>query len=75
MMIQHKIDNLDGNLEIGKKYRIKKLGRKDKEKVDVEGNLVEVRKDFYVFYDRRGFRECFLKVDFIIGEYQIKEVS
>lgn len=76
-MIQRKINLLDGNLTIGRKYKIKKLtgnGRSKESYSGVEGILEEKYKNYYLFKDHRGFRECFLKVDFVIGEYRIEEV-
>lgn len=75
--LQSRIDALDGNLEIGRRYRIKQIKRNGRPRewlLEVEGILKEKYEDYYVFKDYRGFIECFLKVDFAIGEYQIKEV-
>ncbi len=77
-MIRREIYILDGNLTIGRKYKIKKLkgdGRSKESHLGVEGILEEKYKHYYVFKDYRGFRECFLKKDFVIGEYEINEVK
>lgn len=76
-MIQRKINLLDGNLTIGRKYKINKLtgnGRSKESHLGVEGILEEKYKHYYLFRNRSGVRECFLKKDFVIGEYKIEEV-
>lgn len=69
-----KIAILDGNMEIGKKYRIRKLGHVGKNEMgEFVGELIQKTKYFYTFKnDERA--ESFLKVDFVIGEYTIDEI-
>lgn len=75
-MIKRKIDTLNGNLEIGKRYKIKYIaGQNNKQGTnEFEGILIEKLDKYLVFRSVLGFKECFLKVDFIIGEYKIEEV-
>ena len=77
-MVQREIDILDRKLTIGRKYKIKRLnpdGRSRESCLEVEGILEKKYKHHYLFRNYRGIRECFLKKDFIIGEYEIREVS
>lgn len=69
-----KIAILDGNMEIDKKYRIRKLGNVGKNETgEFDGELIQKTKYFYTFKnDERT--ESFLKVDFVIGEYTIDEI-
>ncbi len=71
-MIQRKINLLDGNLTIGRKYKITQLSRKRGS--EFTGTLEEKYKHYYLLRNPRGIRECFLKKDFVIGEYGIEEV-
>lgn len=69
-----KIAELDGNMEVGRKYNIKKLGSKNKFTTNnFTGELIQKCNDFYAF--RGLYPESFLKVDFVTGEYEIKEVA
>ena len=77
-IVQREIDILDRNLTIGRVYKIKKLkydGRSKDSYLEVEGVLEKKYEHHYLFRNYRGIRECFLKKDFAIGEYEIKEVS
>ena len=77
-MIQRKINLLDGNLAIGRKYKITQLnknGRKGKGGNEFTGVMEEKYRHYYLFKNRSGLRECFLKKDFAIGEYGIEEVE
>ena len=77
-MVQREIDILDSNLTIGRVYKIKKLkddGRSKDSYLEVEGVLEKKYEHHYLFRNYRGIRECFLKKDFAIGEYEIKEVG
>ncbi len=76
-MIRNRADMLTQNLQIGKRYRINyiaiglcKGGRKR-----FEGILIDKLDKFLVFRNDLGYKECFLKIDFAIGEYSIKEVE
>mgnify|MGYP000886276589 CR=1 FL=1 len=73
--IRGKIAELDGNMELDRKYNIKKLGTKDKfVTTDFEGKLIQVTDKFYTFKNKNR-AESFLKVDFVTGGYEIKEVA
>ena len=75
-MVQREIDILDRNLTIGRTYKIKKLkddGRHKDSYLEVEGVLEKKYEHHYLFRNYRGIRECFLKKDFAIGEYEIRE--
>jgi hypothetical protein len=75
--VQREIDILDRNLTIGRVYKIKKLkddGRSKDSYLEVEGVLEKKYEHHYLFRNYKGIRECFLKKDFAIGEYEIKEV-
>ena len=77
-MVQREMDILDKNLIIGRKYKIKKLkddARRKDSCLEVEGILEEKYEHYYLFRNCRDIRECFLKKDFVIGEYEIKEVN
>lgn len=77
-MVQREMDFLDRDLTIGRKYKIKKLkadGRSKDSCLEVEGILEKKYEHCYLFRNCRGVRECFLKKDFVIGEYEIKEVG
>ena len=72
------IEEMDSNLTIGRVYKIKKLkydGRSKDSYLEVEGVLEKKYEHHYLFRNYRGIRECFLKKDFAIGEYEIKEVG
>ena len=71
-ILKMKIAELDGNLSIGRKYRITKPANNGKERTVFEGTL---KKIYDRFYNIKGpYMESFLKIDFIIGEYRIEEV-
>ena len=69
-----KIAILDENMEINKKYHIRKLSRVGKNETgEFVGELIQKTKCFYTFKnDERT--ESFLKVDFVIGVYAIDEI-
>lgn len=71
-ILKMKIAELDGNLSIGRKYRITKPISNGKERTVFEGTLEKI---YDRFYNIKGpYMESFLKIDFIIGEYRIEEV-
>lgn len=77
-IVQREIDILDRKLTTGRVYKIKKLKNDSKRKegcLEVERILEEKYEHYYLFRNHEGIRECFLKKDFIIGEYEIKEVN
>ena len=71
--LKRKLNILDGNMKLGKRYRItendydKKKGPKR-----FEGELIQITDKHYTFKSRH--RESFLKLDFVLGEYAIEEV-
>ncbi len=70
-ILKMKIAELDGNLSIGRKYRITKPINNGKERTVFEGILEKI---YDRFYNIKGpYMESFLKIDFIIGEYTIEE--
>lgn len=71
--IERKIAELDGNMTIGRRYYIKKLGKRDKfSTTNFSGELIQICDKFYTF--KGPYTESFLKIDFITSEYEIKEV-
>ncbi len=73
--IKSKIAELDGNIELGRKYHVKKFGSKDKFTTkNFIGELIQITDTFYTFKNRNR-AESYLKIDFIIGDYQISEVK
>lgn len=77
--LKRKIATLDGNLKLGKKYKIKQLNKDGSIAINkkyvrhFQGTLVNINKNFYEFCSTGGYRECFLKKDFVIEAYKIKE--
>ena len=77
--LRRKMEMLDGNLELGRKYKIRQLNEdgsiviKKKYAGHFEGTLINKNQNFYEFRSPGGYRECFLKRDFVLGEYAIKE--
>lgn len=70
--LKRKIDTLDGNLELGRRYKIKELDyNKKKGQKKVTGELIQITDKHYTFKNR--YAESFLKIDFILGEYAIEE--
>lgn len=73
--LEKALKKLDSKIKLGKKYRIKKtgyIGKSDIEKFT--GELVQITDTFYTFKNRNR-AESYLKIDFIIGDYQISEVK
>ena len=75
-MVKRKVDMLTGNLEIGKRYKIQYIAGKRNSggTNNFEGTLIEKLDKYLVFRNILGYKECFLKIDFIIREYSIEEV-
>ena len=72
--IKSKIAELDGNMEVGRKYNIRKISTRDKyETTNFTGKFIQKTDRFYTFKNKNR-AESFLKVDFVIGEYSIEEV-
>lgn len=69
--------DLSIELKKGKSYRVKKIDidsrLNDKERYFV-GELVQKTDKHITLKNRRDLRECFLKVDALIGEIEIEEV-
>jgi transposase len=73
--IKLQIAELDRNMELGRRYHIKKFGSRDKfTTLNFTGKLTQVTDRFYTFRNKNR-AESFLKVDFAIGEYNIKELT
>lgn len=76
-MIRNRADMLTQNLQIGKRYKIKYIAGKRNSggTNNFEGTLIEKLDKYLVFRSILGYKECFLKIDFIIREYSIEEVG
>lgn len=74
-MIKKEVNILNGNLQVGKRYRIKYIaGKRNKQGTSrFEGILIKKMDRFFIFKSVLGFKECFLKSDFVIGQYRIEE--
>ncbi|GFN35793.1 hypothetical protein [Tepidimicrobium xylanilyticum] len=73
--LQSKIKNLEKRLYEGRKYRIQYIASKYNQGTEnFEGILIKKMGRYLVFRSVLGYTECFLKVDFIIGQYHIEEV-
>lgn len=73
--IEKKIETQDKRMKLGKKYRIKKLMERDKfATMDFTGELIQITDKFYTFKSRCR-TESYLKIDFIIGYYEMEEVK
>ncbi len=60
----------------GNKYSIYSRSRKGRGSYLSEGILIGesgVNNEFYVFQSKHGYKECYLKIDLIIGDYLIRE--
>ena len=72
--IKEKIIELDRNMKLGRTYNIKRGRAKEKfASNEFKGKLIQKTDRFYTFHNGKR-AESFLKVDFAIGEYRIKEV-
>ena len=70
-----RIAKLDKALKKGKRYEIDKINTAGGKKNDgFTAKLIGKTDKFYIF-ERNGYRECILKVDFATGEYMFKEVK
>ena len=76
-MIKRKADILTENLKIGQRYKIKYIAgvKNSSGTTKFEGTLIKKMDKYLIFKSVLGFRECFLKTDFVIGEYSIEEVE
>lgn len=69
-----KIAELDGNMQLGRKYKIERLAAEEENVTkNFSGKLIQVTEKFYTFKNKTRI-ESFLKVDFVIGSYSIREV-
>ena len=75
--IQQKIKRLDDSLFEGKKYKVRYIAgiKNGKGTTNFEGTLIKKMDKYYIFKSILGYKECFLKIDFIIREYSIEEVG
>lgn len=70
--LEQSIAELDGNLTIGRTYKITNTKARDEyEKQGFTGKLISKYGRYYIFQGK--YRESFLKIDFAIGEYTIEE--
>jgi len=74
--MQGRIDELNGNLEEGRKYKFKYIAGKTRKSIGTfKGTLIKEYDNYYLFKNVLGYRECFLKVDFAISGYKVEEVG
>lgn len=73
------VDELKENilgLELGSEYLVYKKSKSGSKKADsLKGVFVGesgVNNEYYIFESNNGYKECFLKIDFLINEYGIK---
>ena len=76
------VDELKENilgLELGSEYLVYKKSKSGSKKADsLKGVFVGesgVNNEYYIFESNNGYKECFLKIDFLINEYGIKDIS
>lgn len=76
-MIQRKIKELDEKLKTGKNYKINYIASKSNKNGTnrFEGAFLDKTDKYYLFASIEGYMECFLKVDFVTGQYRIKEAE
>jgi hypothetical protein len=57
------------SIRIGNKYKIfEPDGHKKADSLSFSGTCIQKQKNYYVFESESGYKECFLKADFITGE-------
>lgn len=64
------------NLRLGNEYIIYRTTRNN-QKIFLQGVFLGetgLENELYIFQSNYGSNECFHKIDFLIGEYKIKEV-
>lgn len=71
---KRKIPELDENIKLGKRYRVRKTNPGKNCTSELTGELIQITDTFYTFKNRNR-AESYLKIDFIIGDYQISEVK
>ena len=65
---------LDIKLIKGHRYHVPVIrGKYGKKEREFTGRLIQETKDLVILQHKRGFCECFRKMDFLTGEYEIKE--
>ena len=65
---------LDIKLVKGQEYQVPLIyGRYGKDKRTFTGKLIQETEDLVILQHKKGFCECFRKMDFLTGEYEIKE--
>ena len=73
--LEKALKKLENKIKLGKKYRIKKTGYIGTSDIEnFTGELVQITDIFYTFQNRNR-AESYLKIDIIIGDYQISEVK
>lgn len=64
----------DLRVRVGQTYQVKNMKKRTRQDKYFIGTAIQETKD-HIIIRNKGRTESFLKVDFLIGEYQIKEVS
>ena len=64
----------DLKVEVGRSYQIENMKKRTRQDKYFIGQVIQETKDHIIIKDKSR-TESFLKVDFLIGEYRIKEVS
>ena len=60
-------------MNIGKRYEITTFGKgKGGKGTKFKGTCIAEEKEFYILQHRKGFKECFLKSDFVTGECKVE---
>lgn len=62
-------------MNMGKRYEITTFGKEKGGKgIKFKGTCIAEEKEFYILQYREGFKEYFLKLDFITGECKVEEL-
>ncbi len=76
------VDELKGNvlgLKLGNEYLIFRKGKTSSKTRNLSKGVFigesGVNNEYYIFESNNGYKECFLKIDFLINEYGIKDIS
>ncbi|MSS42442.1 hypothetical protein FYJ27_01650 [Anaerosalibacter bizertensis] len=59
-------------MKVGRKYKVKKA--KSRRAAPFIGTCIGKEDRYYILQHREGFKECFLKSDFVIGECIAEEI-
>ena len=69
---QEKSESKPGGLKLGKKYKIK---HRSVRRNDFVGTYEGETKRMHIFVSDANYKKCFLKVDFMIGEYRAQKIN